>query len=252
MKRQVLYQGASEFSRYQVVDTTYDGRPARVLYGNHDTPQSGVALDDNPELLFDYNQRFYEIALSMQPKRVLVIGGGAFTLPKVLIERLPKCQVDVAELDELLPQLAIQYFGLPQTPRLQVAVEDGRSFLRHTSHQYDLIIIDAFSEFTIPRSLYTRQAAAAYAAVLNDGGVVAMNIISWYRGYRHRLTDEVVASFQTAFKTIHLYPADYTYSEKAEQNIVVVATQQQDPSFDYLQSHEVVFEPDSPVALEDE
>jgi hypothetical protein len=60
-----LHKFQTPYGSYKVVDTIYNGRPARMLYGAKNSPQSGIAFDDSPELLFDYNQRFLEIALSL-------------------------------------------------------------------------------------------------------------------------------------------------------------------------------------------
>src|ERR1700752_3186245 len=83
----VRFEGETPYGHYTVVDTTYSNRPARVLYSGREfrTAQSGIALDDQDEMLFDYNQRFLELARGLEPKRALLIGGGAFTLPKRLL-----------------------------------------------------------------------------------------------------------------------------------------------------------------------
>jgi hypothetical protein len=56
----IVFEGDSKYGHYVVSDGTYAGRPARALYsGNGDAAQSGLALDSNKQLLFDYNQRFW-------------------------------------------------------------------------------------------------------------------------------------------------------------------------------------------------
>lgn len=82
----IIYNGTSKLSHYRIIDRVYNDRPSRLLLsGDKGAPQSGLALDDQTELLFDYNQRLFEVALSLEPKSVLVIGGGAFTLPRALL-----------------------------------------------------------------------------------------------------------------------------------------------------------------------
>src|SRR6476469_4412698 len=95
----ILVEGDTQHGHYVVADTIYSGRPARVLYsGNHQAAQSGVAKDDNPDLLFDYNQRFIELVRGLLPKKILLIGGGALSLPKALLEEFPEVSLDVVEL----------------------------------------------------------------------------------------------------------------------------------------------------------
>jgi len=238
--RRILFEGKSDFGSYKVEDTIYDGRRARLLYGGHHTPQSGVALDGQPELLFDYNQRFLEIAQSLQPKNILVIGGGAFTLPLALLRYFPSADISVVEIDALLVDIARRFFDLPaQHERLHVHVGDGRHFIDHVDEQYDLIIIDAFSEFLIPRPLYSSQAVRQYARILSPGGVLAMNAIARYKGTKLTLAHQLVATFCTGFAAVSIYPADYTYPSSLEQNLLVVASSDPEQSLSYLHSQTV-------------
>lgn len=254
MAKKILFEDASEFSRYKVVDMMYNGRQSRMLFAGNDTPQSGLAVDDDPELLFDYNQRFLEIALSIQPRRVLVIGGGALTLPKALLERLGGItRIDVVEIDPLLPDIARQYFGVPDDPRLHVLVGDGRLYINKAEHTYDLIVVDAFSEFIIPRPLMTVQAARQYARLLGPGGVFTINFISRYFTSKLQLTHQLKATFERVFKHVEFDPADPYYDKRAEQNMLMIAHDGSWGHFDYLQSAAVQVLPTSePAGLTDD
>lgn len=250
MKRKVtLFDGASELNSYKIVETIYNERQARVLYSGRKAPQSGLALDDEPELLFDYNQRFLEMIESVHPASVLVIGGGAFTLPTVLIERFQDMTVDVVEIDPLLPQLAKQYFDLPDDPRLSVIVGDGRLYIDTCQTTYDMIIVDAFFTYDISMPLLDEDAVYAYRRCLNKDGIVAINFIARYHTRRTTLAHRLVATLQSVFSSVDLYPADHEYHERAEQNLIAVACNQQTASLDYLQSEPValLFMPDDAV-----
>src|SRR5690606_18554471 len=104
----------------RVVDVGYNRRRARRLCGGRDSPQSALAFDDSAEMIFNYNQRFMEIAQSLDPKHILVIGGGAFTLPTALLKRFPDARIEAVEIDELLVNLSKRFFGLKDDPRLKV------------------------------------------------------------------------------------------------------------------------------------
>ena len=117
----ILFDGDTAFEHYQVIDTIYEGRPARVLYsGRRGTAQSGIATDGKPELLFDYNQRFTELLESIPAKHVLLIGGGAYTLPRAIVQQFPDLQIDVVELDPGLKAIAERFFGLQASDRLRI------------------------------------------------------------------------------------------------------------------------------------
>ncbi|HEY4160551.1 MAG TPA: fused MFS/spermidine synthase [Candidatus Saccharimonadales bacterium] len=225
----ILWEGDTPYGHYQVVDETYDGRPARLLYsGDRRAAQSGVAQDDKPDLLFDYNQRLFELAISLVPKRILLIGGGVFTLPAALLPALPHTLIDVVEPDSGLPELAGRFFGLPDSDRLRIFTADGRSYLREHAERYDLIIIDAYSHTIIPREIKTLQAFRAYRDHLEAKGVLAMNVISGYHGSAVRTLHEVYAAAVHTFERTDIFLASRGYSLWLPQNFILVAQKVQD------------------------
>lgn len=216
---------------------TYNDRPARLLFGDDDSPQSGIALDEDLELLFDYNQRFMEIAASVQLKKVLIIGGGAFSLPTALVQRFAGIHVDVVEIDPLLPDLARRFFNLSNHPNLSIYIEDGRDFLGRTTTEYDLIIVDAFSGLDVPKSLLSVEAARLYRSKLTDKGLVSINFISAYHVTKPDLAHQLQATFDGVFNGVEIYPADHTNSRiTVSDNLVLVASGDLMPSLDYLHS----------------
>jgi hypothetical protein len=76
----IVYSQQTAGGSYQVIDKTYSGRKARVLYSTMPrTAQSGIPLDGNSLMLFGYNQRLIELITHLNPKSILVIGGGVYT-----------------------------------------------------------------------------------------------------------------------------------------------------------------------------
>lgn len=236
MKRDMLWEGDTEYGHYQVIDTTYDGRPARVLYsGNRQAAQSGVATDEKPDLLFDYNQRMFELVTNLPPKRLLLIGGGVCTLPVALLAALPDIQIDVVELDDGLTQLAHRFFGLQETPRLRIFHTDGRTFLNEHADIYDIILVDAFTHTKIPRDLKTLEAVQAFCSHLRPEGIVAMNVISGYHGVSSHVLRELYAAFCQVFANIDIFLASRGYSLWLPQNFVLTAQKGTDyPLKDYV------------------
>ncbi|MEO7904267.1 MAG: fused MFS/spermidine synthase [Candidatus Saccharimonadales bacterium] len=233
--RETLYVGSTSFGDYRVIDTMYNGRMSRILYGSNNTPQSGLAMDDDPELLFDYNQRFLEIAQSTQPEAVLIIGGGAMTLPTALSRQLPQTTIDVVEIDPLLPQLAADYFGFGRCERTTVVIDDGVDYIKRCAKQYDMIIVDAFSGDEVATALFSASIASEYQRCLAQDGIVVVNFISKYHTRHRVLTHDLVDNFQSVFDVVIIYPADHDEPRREEQNLILVAAANL-TSLDYLQS----------------
>lgn len=251
MRKNILYSASGRLTNYQVIDMRYNGRPARVLFaGRGATPQSGIAHDDNPELLFEYNQRFMEIAESLKPKSIVVIGGGTFTLPSALHKRFRKANIDAVEVEEQLVEIAREYFDLPSNPRLQPIVSDGRDYIDNTSKKYDLIVVDAFVEYDIPRSLLSIEAARRYHDRLTRGGVVAVNFIARYHTTKTTMAHQLVKTFNSVFARVDLYQSDMEVDKRADQNLLLVASKRTSVDFAYLQSEPVQPKPSlQPISI---
>jgi predicted O-methyltransferase YrrM len=252
--QRTLWEGDTTYGHYQVVDAPYNGRPARVLYsGDRQAAQSGIPQDDDPDLLFDYNQRLLELASNLQPKKLLVIGGGMFTLPTALLAALPDTTIDVIEIDPGLTDIATKFFGLPKNDRLTIFNTDGRAYLTSHATKYDMIIIDAFKHASIPKDIKTIQAFKAYSDHLTDHGVLAMNAISGYYGLSAHVLQELHAGAIRSFDVVDIFLASRGYSLWLPQNFVFTAQKGAgEPLKDYVCHDAIVppeFQPD--MALDD-
>ena len=220
-----VYEGDTPYGHYIIADTIYGGRPARVLYsGQQQAAQSGVATDDNPDLLFDYNQRFRELIDGIKPHSILLIGGGGMALPLAIHQDYPDISFDIVEIDGGLVDLAKKYFEFQENNRLKVHVAHGREFLEKTDKTYDMIIVDAFVHTDVPRSLQTVEAAQTFAARLNKNGVFAMNFISAFYGRRSAALQRQLAALQMSFTNLQIYPASQSLSLWLPQNFVITAS----------------------------
>lgn len=241
MNHDIVWEGNTGAGHYQVVDTLYDGRPARVLYsGKRQAAQSGVATDTNPDLLFDYNQRMFELVTSLVPETLLLIGGAVGTFATAVMKVLPDIHIDVVEPDKGLTELGYKYFDLPVDERLQIFHTDGRSFLREHASRYDMVLVDAFTHTTIPHDLKTLEAFQAYHKHLKPNGILSINVISGYYGPSSRVLKETCAAAFALFKTVDVFLASRGYSLWLPQNFVLTAQKHTDlPVKDYMRYESV-------------
>jgi spermidine synthase len=224
LANQVLFDGATEFEHYTIVDTNYNKRPARVLYtDNESAAQSGLPFDGKPEPLFDYNERFMELVNGLKPKQALLIGGGAFTLPITIGKECPEVALDVYEIDGALVKLAAKYFGFSENGQIKSFVGDGRELLRSGTKKYDLIMLDVFNSIDVPESFLVPELARELMNRLNPDGIIAMNIIGAYHGERAKILKRLTESLETVFPRTEIYPAGSVLSLWMSQNFIVVA-----------------------------
>jgi hypothetical protein len=245
MHRTIVWEGDTAYGHFQVVDGSYDGRPARVLYsGGGRAAQSGVALDNETDLLFDYNQRFFELVTNLVPRSILLIGGGVGTLPTALLRTLPDVRVTMVEPNDALIRIGHRYFDLPIDERLTIYVADGRSYLREHAARFDMVLVDAFEHTTMPRDLKTVEAFRAYRRHLQSPGLLAINLISGYFGASPHVLESVYAAALQTFDTVDIFRAGAGYSLWLPQNFVLTAQAGSDwPIGDYVR-HDAVKPPE--------
>lgn len=135
-------------------------------------------------------------------KSALVIGLGVGTAPKALIER--GINTTVVELDPIVHEYAISYFGLPANHT--AAIEDAVPFVERTSAKtpgaFDMIIHDVFTGGAEPASLFTLEFLEGLKALLSEKGAIAIN----YAGdLALPSTQLVLNTIYTAFPNCRLF-----------------------------------------------
>lgn len=174
-ERVVLFDRASPYQRVFVVEE--GGQRVLRFDDVAGNDQSAIDLADKNKVVFEY-VRLAGLALRLarEPERALVIGLGGGAFPRLLLQQNSKVTVDAVELDAVVVDAARRYFDLPKTPRLQVHVQDGATFMARARAGYDVILLDAFSGDGIPPALSSKSFFQDTRRVLADRGLVVMNV----------------------------------------------------------------------------
>ncbi|MDQ6886077.1 MAG: fused MFS/spermidine synthase [Gemmatimonadota bacterium] len=165
------------------------GGEVEALYLDH-LAHSFNDRRDPSFLLYDYLKVFERAvrfrAATGDSVRLLFVGGGGYTLPRLIEQRYPGARIDVVEIDPMVTRVARDFMGLPARTRIRTIDADARWFMIREARdtgRYDLIFADAFSDLSIPYHLTTREFAAQLRGRLAPGGVVLANVIdSWREG----------------------------------------------------------------------
>ena len=215
----------TKYSRVFIADG-WDGRnkePTRFMLINGGN-SSAMYLNDD-ELVFPYT-RFYRLAEHFNPglRKAVMLGGAGYSYPKDFLAKLPWAELTVVEIDEGVTALARRYFQLPDDPRLLIRHQDARLFLNQSQERYDAILGDAFSAlYSLPYQLATREAVQREYDLLNDDGVVLVNLISALQGPKSEFLRAEYATYQSVFPQVYLLPVNDPSNGEAVQNIMLVA-----------------------------
>ena len=106
--------------------------------------------------------------------RVLVLGNGTGTYATQCLRYFDNMEIEGVEIDGKIMKLADQYFEQPK--EVNVTEFDGRAFLNATGHTYDVIMVDAFRDITIPFQMSSLEFFELVKAHLAPDGVMVVNL----------------------------------------------------------------------------
>ncbi|HEY0965477.1 MAG TPA: fused MFS/spermidine synthase [Candidatus Saccharimonadales bacterium] len=207
-------------AHYQVRNYTYNQRPIVGLTTDPMGIQSGVFADGSSEPVFWYTRELARLTLDRKPNKILIVGGGAFTLPQYLADQLPESQIDVVEIDPGLKQISEQYFHYKNPRNVRLVFNDARAYLNQANHTYDAIIIDAYGNSSIPFQLITREYVEALEKNLAQDGVVMANIIAGTYGPCLEVLEGINAAYQSRFP--YAYYSKETGQPDSRTNLIVL------------------------------
>ncbi len=193
----------------------------RILWFD-DAPQTTMSLASPAEGAFEYCD-FFHIPLLLNPsmKRVLFVGLGGGSGPKQFLQDYPQLTVDVAEIDPAVVDVSRQFFAVPEDPRLDITVVDGRAFLRRAGKQYGAILMDAYASgragIYLPYHLATKEFFEIAWENLENGGCVVYNVVGEFGAQNNDTLRGVHATLTDVFRYV------YVFGAKSSMNIVFVA-----------------------------
>lgn len=207
---------------YKISDIMYRDRPVRVLMAGPGGLQSGIYLDGSPELVFDYTRKMADIVSAAPVKdSILILGGGAFTLPQYFAEKYPSASIDVVEIDPGLAPIARQYFGYKDPGNVQIVSQDARTFLNDSAKQYDIVLVDAYNDVSIPFTLTTNEYVEKLRRSLSADGLLAVNVIASSSGRCGQLLSSLHTAYSSQFDDFRAYPLEDS-SLEIKQNVILV------------------------------
>jgi spermidine synthase len=218
----VVYETDALYSRILVHELDYNGDTLRML--KNDANQSSATLMHSYDLVFGYSQ-FSEFYTQLKPdaSRYLLIGGGAYTIPRTLVARHPQLHVDVVEIEPVLFDIAQEYFDLTDLSRITNYPMDGRVFFREHDTKYDVIFGDAFNtDYNIPTHLASHEFFEEVDAHLADDGVFILNYAGSLQNEAPSLTGSFLKTVQATFPNVQMYAFDPKRKDQL-QNILFVA-----------------------------
>ena len=224
------YELETRYFSIAVLDGQKEGRAVKRLVLDR-LVHSEVDLSDPQWLGYPHEQIQADLTRAMagevlkadEEMRLLVIGGGGYTLPRWVENQpdLSRVSVDVVEIDPGVTEVAHRKLGLPEGTRIISHHLDGRQFVkRAAAGKFDLVIQDAVNDFSVPYHLMTREYNDLIRRTLKPDGIYLLTVVdSLHDGPFLRAA---VRTMQASFAEVALLSPTSDW-QNAERSVYVIA-----------------------------
>ena len=138
-------------------------------------------------------------------KKFLYLGLGAGVAPSRLLSFAPDADIQAVELDEVVVRTAEDWFGF-DSKRIKTHVADVFEWLPACNEKFDVIVVDICFDDSVPTQITSREFMLETLSKLEDGGVVAMNLIGALAGPKSDSFQSTLQTFHEVFEDVHVYP----------------------------------------------
>ena len=200
----LLYEGESVYNYLQVKDTDDSViLSTNVLFG----VQSIMKKDGKATGMY-YD---YAMAAPMMAGKtdgdILILGMGTGTYAKQCRLYYGNTSIEGVEIDEKITDLAGRYFELPDS--IPVTTYDGRAYLEAVSDSYDVIMVDAYQDITIPFQMSSVEFFTLVKEHLNENGVMVVNM-NMHSDAEGNINEYLADTIATVFKYVYTVDVPYT------------------------------------------
>ena len=170
----IEYEGESVYNYLQVTEDDDEViLSTNVLFGVQSMLEKSGGLTG---MYYDYAMAAPYMAGAHQKESldVLILGMGTGTYATQCSRYFDNLSFKGVEIDEKIIDLSRKYFELPES--VEVELYDGRAYLNAASEKYDIIMVDAYQDITIPFQMSTVEFFTLVKEHLREGGVMVMNM----------------------------------------------------------------------------
>lgn len=217
-KSNILYEGESLYNYLQV--SKEDNSvilSTNVAFGVQSIYKKDQTMTG---MYYDYalmGPLFMKNANFDRPLNTLVLGFGTGTFAKQLKKFYPQNTTSGVEIDQKIADLSQKYFDV-KPEEANIYINDGRTFLYSSdAKKYDIIMIDAYRDITIPFHMSTKEFFTEVKKHLNSGGVIILNINMTSEKHTE-INDYLCETLKSVMKKV------YTCSVKDNYNTEVFAS----------------------------
>jgi len=162
--------------------------------------QSAIDLRQPQVPLFEYNQAMLlSLLYQPNPRQITLLGLGGGSLASTLLHLLPNCQLTAVELRADVAMAARRWFALPDSPFLDIAIEDAAHYVATTDTPCDLLFADIYLDEGMQKAQLDDDLLANCARLLRDDGLLVLNLWDEGHGYHPLALERLQQCFRPPF-----------------------------------------------------
>ena len=173
-QKDLTFEGESVYNYLQVYeDEERVSLSTNVLFG---VQSVYMKQDQLTGMYYDYAMAA-PLMISDKPvndMEVLILGMGTGTYATQCNKYFGKMNIEGVEIDEKITDLSRKYFSLSDD--IKVTTYDGRAFLNASDKKYDIIMVDAYQDITIPFQMSSKEFFPLGKDHLTEDGVMVDNM----------------------------------------------------------------------------
>ena len=170
----ITYEGESVYNYLQVKEDDENViLSTNVLFGVQSILKKNEGLTG---MYYDYAMAAPYMAGIKEKEELdmLILGMGTGTYATQCKRYFGDISIEGVEIDDKITDLAVQYFELPED--VPVTTYDGRAYLNSIDKKYDVIMVDAYQDITIPFQMSSVEFFTLVKDHLSEDGVMVVNM----------------------------------------------------------------------------
>lgn len=170
----LTYEGESVYNYLQVYENENEvALSTNVLFG---VQSVYMKQDTLTGMYYDYAMAAPLMldGRDVEDMDVLILGMGTGTYATQCRKYLGNMNIEGVEIDDKIIDLSRQYFSLSE--EIPVTSYDGRAFLNAIDKKYDVIMVDAYQDITIPFQMSSVEFFSLVKDHLKEDGIMVVNM----------------------------------------------------------------------------
>ena len=202
-RENIVYEDESVYNYLRVEDTEDETiLSTNVLFGVQSIKRKNADLTGN---YYDYALGANYMVNGAEPT-MLILGMGCGTFASETLKYTPQFKIEGVEIDRKIIDLTYDYFDLD--PAVRVVEFDGRAYLKDAGI-YDVIMVDAYQDITIPFQMSSVEFFSLVQEHLAPDGVLVVNL-NMVADVKDNINDYLKDTINRVFRVVYECPTDET------------------------------------------